>query len=159
MVYNNNMSNIKKAIVTVLCTLLVIGIGYAIRCYQIKQIGYESLNICQDDDLIVHLIEKNINPFSKFKFIKQRNTDCKVLLITNKENAKNHHDRNYCSILDDSTSSVTMLILTYVNDMYDRETASKELKTMVPLMVPYNYCPQYNHNLYDLVKLKKRLGL
>jgi hypothetical protein len=153
------MNNIKKAIVTVFCTLLLIGLGYAFRCYQIQQLGYESVNICEDYDLITRLIDKNINPFNKFKFIKQRNVDCKVLLITNKDDALAHHNPKYCSVLDASTSSVSMLILTYVHEMYDREAASKELKQMVPLMVPYEYCPQYTPNIYDLIKLKKRLGL
>lgn len=58
-----------------------------------------------------------------------------------------------------STVSVSVLIKAYVDDMYDRESASKELKNMIPLMLPYDYCSQYYSNIETLVKMKKRLGL
>jgi hypothetical protein len=81
------------------------------------------------------------------------------LLIDNKEDAVTNRNENFCPALDASTNSVSLLVHTYVNDMYDRENASKELKKMVSLMIPYDYCPQYYGNMLTLAKLKKRLGL
>ena len=111
--------------------------------------------------MIVKLISKNINPFSKFNFIKKRNQDCNTLLIENKYNLINLQEPNQevCSVLASSTNSVSMLVLTYVNDMYDRETAAKELNKTVNLMSNLNSCPEYMDNMITLVKLKKRLGL
>ena len=127
--------------------------------YSIEQTVLESQNICQDDELIARLIVDNINPFSKLKFIKKRNTDCKVILIINKDDAEQFQKAQFCSFLDASTNSVTMLINAYVHEMYDRESASKEFKEMVKLMTPYNYCPQYLNDMSVLIKIKKRLGL
>ncbi len=149
-----------KKLCFILIGLLVLLIaGYCIYSYHVTQVKLEEQNICADDELIARLIVDNSNPFSKFKFIKKRNTDCKVLLITNKDEAREHRNDEFCPVLDASTNSVSMLIYTYVHDMYDRETASKELKKMVPLMTPYDYCPEYFDNMVTLVKLKKRLGL
>ena len=61
--------------------------------------------------------------------------------------------------MSSSTNSVSMLVLTYVNDMYDREAAAKELNKTVNLMSNFNSCPEYMDNMITLVKLKKRLGL
>ncbi len=157
-VYNINM-NYKNLCFILIGVLVLLLAGYGLYNYRITQATLEEQNICADDELIARLIVDNANPFSKFKFIKKRNTDCKVLLVNNKEDAQEHKNEDFCPFLDASTNSVTMLILTYVNDMYDRETASKELKKMVPLMTPYDYCPQYFNNMVNLVKVKKRLGL
>ncbi len=137
----------------------VIALCFGVYNYHITHQEIEKANICEDNDLIAKLIVDNTNPFTKFKFIKKRNTDCKVLLINNKEEAIQKQNTELCSSIDASTNSVTMLIHTYVNDMYDRENASKEFNNMVPLMTPYNYCPQYMNNMITLIKLKKRLGL
>ena len=40
-----------------------------------------------------------------------------------------------------------------------KESAAKELKNMLPLMLPYEYCPQFYPNIETLIKIKKRLGL
>lgn len=48
-----------------------------------------------------------------------------------------------------------MLVLTYVNDMYDRETAAKELNKTVNLMSNLNSCPEYMDNMITLVKIEK----
>lgn len=158
MLYNNYMKNNKLILITALVLFLVL-CAFEMNKYHVSQTNLNEHNICQDDELIARLIDQNANPFSKFKFIKKRNTDCKVLLITNKEEALEKQNIDFCSFLDASTNSVSLLILTYVNDMYDRETASKEYKTMIPLMTPYNYCPQYLDNMYTLIKIKKKLGL
>lgn len=157
-VYNINM-NYKKVCFILIGCLVLLFIAFGINKYRIEQININAQNICADDELIARLIVSNSNPFSKFKFIKKRNTDCKVLLITNKEDAQANKNEEFCPVLDASTNSVTMLIHTYVDEMYDRETASKELKNIVPLMTPYNYCPQYFNNMLTLVKIKMRLGL
>lgn len=137
--------------------LIALGIWIYIHLKNENKIG--QANICQDDVLVIKLIDNNANPFSKFKYIKKRNDDCKLLLYENKENALKFQKQDYCPVLDSTTSSVTVLINTYVHEMYDRESASKALKTTVPLMTPYNYCPQYMNNMITLIQLKKRLGL
>lgn len=153
------MNKFIKPIIIAFSVLALMFAGFGVRYYVINQIELESFNICQDDDLVARLIVNNINPFTKFKFIKKRNTDCKVLLATHKEDALEFQKSEFCSYLDSSTNSLTMLIYTYVHDMYDRETASKEFRSVVPLMTPYNYCPQYIDNMYTLIQIKKKLGL
>ncbi len=148
-----------KSICISLLVLILAGVLWGGYIYKVSQDNIEKKNICQDDELIAQLIEQNINPFSKFKFIKKRNSDCNFLLATNKENAIKSKNEQYCSLLDSSTTSIILLVNTYVNEMYDRENASKELRITTPLMTPYNYCPQYFDNMVDLVRLKKRLGL
>ena len=153
--------NYKKVLSVGSVVLIVSFSVYYFYIYYLNQKTYEKLNICQNDDLIVKLISKNINPFSKFNFIKKRNQDCNTLLIENKYNLINLQEPNQevCSVLSSSTNSVSMLVLTYVNDMYDRETAAKELNKTVNLMSNLNSCPEYMDNMITLVKLKKRLGL
>lgn len=158
MLYNEYMRDNKLILIITVIFILIL-CAFGIYKYQASQTNLNEQNICLDDELIARLIDQNANPFSKFKFIKKRNTDCKVLLITNKEEALEKQNTDFCSFLDASTNSVSLLILTYVNDMYDRETASKEYKAIVPLMTPYNYCPQYLDNMYTLIKIKKKLGL
>lgn len=149
----------KKIIVWILAVFLLIFAGINFYNYQVINSKLEIQNICQDDELIGELIVENANPFSKFKFIKKRNSDCKVLLIENKDLAFNEQKKEICSVLDDSKSAVIMLIYSYVNDLYDRESASKELEAVIPLMTPYNYCTQYMDNMLDLIKVKKRFAL
>lgn len=151
--------NYKKFYFVLIGILVFLFIGYAFYNHKVTQANLEEHNICVDDELIARLIVENSNPFSKFKFIKKRNSDCKVLLVTNKPEAQEHKNEEFCPVLDASTNSVSMLVYTYVNDMYDRETASKELKNVISLMMPYDYCPQYFNNLITLAKMKKRLGL
>lgn len=158
MFYNVSM-DYKKLCFILIGILVLLLAAYGVYSYKVTQANIEEQNICADDELIARLIVQNTNPFSKFKFIKKRNTDCKVLLITNKPEPQGEHNIEFCPVLDASTNSVSMLIYTYVHDMYDRETASKELKKMVLLMTPYDYCPQYFNNMITLVKMKKRLGL
>ncbi len=153
--YNITMN--RKFFVIILGVMILLG-GY-LWFYYFNQTAVEEQNICMDDELIADLIVKNINPFSKFKFIKKRNSDCKVLLIKNKDEALNTQKADFCPMLDASAASVSMLIKAYVDDMYDRESASKELKNMIPLMLPYDYCSQYYSNVETLIKIKKRLGL
>lgn len=140
-------------------SVLAIFSGYLLYRYHSYQKTVEQYNICQDEVLIFKLIDNNVNPFSKFKFIKKRNNDCKILLKDNKEEAIKLQKQEFCSFLDSSTNSLTVLINAYVHDMYDRDTASKEFKLMTPLMTPYDYCPQYMDNMITLIKIKKRLGL
>ena len=149
----------RRIVVWILTVFLLIFVGFKFYNYHISYLKLEVQNICQDDELIGELIVKNTNPFSKFKFIKKRNSDCKVLLIENKDLAFNEQKKEICSILDDSKSAAIMLIYSYVNDLYDRESASKELEAVVPLMTPYNYCNQYMENMLDLIKVKKRFAL
>lgn len=140
--------------------ILVGFIVFNVYLYFSNQITYQNVNICQDDDLIVKLISENINPFSKFKFIKKRNDDCNQLLVQNEVSLKDGaNSSEACLVLNSSTNSVSMLVLTYVNEMYDRESASKDLQDTIDLMTPYNYCPEYMDNMVNLIKLKKRLGL
>lgn len=140
--------------------ILVGFIVFNVYLYFSNQITYQNVNICQDDGLIVKLISENINPFSKFKFIKKRNDDCNQLLVQNEVSLKDGaNSSEACLVLNSSTNSVSMLVLTYVNEMYDRESASKELRDTIDLMTPYNYCPEYMDNMVNLIKLKKRLGL
>ena len=153
------MNNKIKLIICFLVIVLVAFGGWGGYIYYLEQQSYDKANICQNDDLIAKLIVDNANPFSKFKFIKKRNEDCNIMLIDNKEEALASKDNSLCTVLDASTNSVTMLVYTYVNDMYDRETASKELKNTSSLMTPYNYCPAYFDNMITLIKIKKRMGL
>lgn len=148
----------KKRLLYIIFSIIFLLFG-SVWFYHSKQSSVEEQNICMDDELIANLIVKNINPFSKFKFIKKRNADCKVLLIKNKDEALSTQKEDFCPMLDASTVSVSVLIKAYVDDMYDRESASKELKNMIPLMLPYDYCSQYYSNIETLVKMKKRLGL
>lgn len=153
------MKNCYKYLLVFVVSIFVTGLFFAFRCLQISRITFESENICQNDELIAKLIVNNINPFSKFKYLKKRNTDCKVTLITNKNEALSIQPLSFCHAIDASTNSITMLVNAYVHDMYDRETASKELLMMVNLMTPYNYCDEYIDNIVTLVQLKKRYGL
>ena len=153
------MKNYYKYIAVFIISLVVVGLFFALRSYQIKKLSLESENICQNDELVARLIVRNVNPFSKFKYLKKRNTDCKVMLITNKDDAISMQPPSFCQGLDASTNSVTMLVYAYVQEMYDRENASKELKMMVDLMTPYNYCTEYINDVVMLIKLKKRYGL
>lgn len=148
-----------KVLLVALILVLLATTGFGVYNYYKELNVITTANICQDDDLIAKLIVNNKNPFSKFKFLKKRNADCKALLITNKEEAVAKQDTEACSVLDYSTNSITMLVYTYINDLYDRETASKELKSMVELMIPYDYCKQYYPDMLTLVEIKKRLGL
>ena len=149
----------RKSIIVAFVILAVLWSIWGIKGIIISRQKVELMNICQDDELIAKLITQNMNPFSKFKFIKKRNVDCRVLLALHKQEADEQQPEKYCSILDDSTSSVTMLVYSYVNDLYDRQTAAKELKTMTKLMLPYSYCAQYYSNMSVLVALKQRLAL
>ena len=153
------MNKYLKILIFIIIICIVLLGGWSGYIYFLNQKSYEQANICQDDDLIAKLIVDNVNPFSKFKFIKKRNEDCNIMLINNKEDAIEKKDNSLCTVLDSSTNSVTMLVYTYVNDMYDRETASKELKNTSTLMTPYNYCPEYFDNMITLIKIKKRMGL
>ena len=149
-----------KKFLFILIGLLVLALAsYGIFLHTTNMAKIEEQNICTDDELIAQLITENVNPFSKFKFMKKRNSDCKVLLVSHKNDAQNHKTVGLCQILDASTNSISLLVNTYVNDMYDRETASNELKSMFPLMIPYDYCPQYLADMTTLVKIKKRFGL
>lgn len=149
-----------KVFLCLVMIALLCFIAFNVYLYFSNQITYQNVNICQDDDLIVKLISKNINPFSKFKFIKKRNDDCNQLLIEKIGNTIQSYDsQETCGLLNDTTNSVSMVVLTYVNGMYDRESASKELRKTIDLMTPYNYCPEYMENMITLIKLKKRLGL
>lgn len=156
MLYNVNMKN---KVTCIIFGILIVILAGCFWVYNSKQATTAEQNICMDDELIADLIVKNINPFSKIKFIKKRNTDCKVLLITNKEEAEKSQKADFCPVVDASTASLTMLIYMYVDEMYDRESAAKELKNMLPLMLPYEYCPQFYPNIETLIKIKKRLGL
>ena len=153
------MQNFWKPLIISLSVILCFGILWGAYLYKIQQDDIAKLNICENDELVFKLIEQNINPFTKFKFIKKRNADCNLLLIDNKDKAIKSQDDKYCSILDSSTTSIILLVNTYVNEMYDRENASKEFKITTPLMTPYNYCPQYVDHMITLIQLKKRLGL
>lgn len=153
------MNKYLKVAFWVIGIFLVIGAVVYAYNYKVSNSQVEKLNICQDNNLIAELIVKNANPFSKFKFIKKRNADCKTLLLNNKDEALQAQKEEFCSILDDSKSAAIMLIYSYVNDLYDRETAAKELDAIVPLMTPYNYCTQYIDNMIDLIKIKKRFAL
>ena len=148
-----------KSVAVAFGVLVLIWSGFGIKGYMISRQKIEVTNICQDDQLIARLITKNVNPLSKFKFIKKRNVDCRILLAMNKPEAETLKTPSFCSILDASTNSVTMLVNTYVEDLYDRPSASRELKTMAKLMYPYSYCTQYYDDMMILVKLKKKLAL
>lgn len=154
-----NMKMHLKIFLALLGIFVIVIASFCIYLYMQEQKSYESANICQNDDLISKLIVDNVNPFSKFKFIKKRNEDCNKLLIEKKDDALMRQDESVCSVLDSSANSVTMLVYAYVNDMYDRETASKELSNTSKLMTPYNYCPAYFDNMITLIKIKKRMGL
>lgn len=150
---------LKYSLIALGILIVVSGLFFAKRWYAIKQTNIEAVNICENDELISKLILDNINPFSKFKFLKKRNMDCKILLISNKVDALNLQEESFCSVLDASTNSLSMLIYAYINHVYDRQTASKEMKMMLNLMQPYNYCNEYLNNMVVLIKLKKRYGL
>lgn len=155
------MDKYLKYVIFFIVCVIIIFLGVNVYLHFATQIAYQKVNICQDDDLIAKLISQNINPFSKFNFIKKWNEDCNSMLIENKNNSINSqtYSQEVCSILKSSTNSVSMLVLTYVNEMYDRETASKELRKTARLMTPYNSCPEYMDEMIDLIRLKKRLGL
>ena len=148
-----------KSFAIALIVLILLGIFFGIKNYIIYRQQIEITNICQNDELIARLITKNINPFSKFKFMKKQSNDCRVLLAENTPEAEAYSPENLCSILDSATNSVVMVINTYVNDLYDRPSAAKELKTTAKLMTPYVYCPQYYPNMLILVDIKKKYGL
>lgn len=167
--YNNNVRSARgifymlkrywRSIAVAFGVMLVIWSFFGLKNYLISREKIESTNICQNEELIGKLINKNINPFSKFKFMKKRCTDCRVLLATNKPEAEINQTESFCSILDDATISTTSVIETYVKDLYDRPSAGKELKTTAILMTPYGYCPQYYKNMIILVEIKGKYGL
>ena len=148
-----------KSVLAAISVLLLILAAFGIKSYFISSQKIDFTNICQDEELTVKLIIKNANPFSKFKFIKKRNQDCSTLLAMYKKEAETAKPVSYCSLLDSSTVSVTMLVKSYVNDMYDRVSASKELRAMVQLMAPYSYCAGYYADMLLLVELQQKYGL
>ena len=150
---------IKKIMLVSFIILILFYGGFCVYKSGLSNANAEKLNICQDNELVVQLIEKNVNPFSKFKFMKKRSADCKELLIQNSKDALQYKKTDNCSVLDDSKVSTVMLIHLYVNELYDRHAASDELNSVVPLMTPYNHCPQYFDNMMDLVKIKKKMAL
>lgn len=152
---NKNM----KICLVIASLFLVLLAGFALVKYHNNNKAIDNTNMCQDDALIFKLIDDNVNPFTKFKFIKKRNEDCKSLLRINREDALKYQKEQFCSYLDSSTNSLTVLINAYVHEMYDRESASKAFHDMTPLMTPYEYCPQYINDMITLIKIKKRLGL
>lgn len=149
----------KRVFIFIVIALLLAATGLVYYKTKNKSVKIDEVNMCQNDELITKLIINNSNPFSKFKYIKKRNDDCKLLLYNNREAAMKIKKKDFCSYLDASTNSVTVLINTYVHDMYDRESASKELKVIAPLMTPYNYCDEYMTNMITLIQIKKKLGL
>ena len=148
----------KKYIFSVL-GLVIILLAFVIGSSVVNQNKIGQNNLCVDEDLVAKLISNNVNPFTKFQFIKKRNSDCEILLKENKEEALMRKDSAFCPYIEASTNSITLLVLTYINEMYDRETASKELKEMLKLMPPYDYCPEYMPSIIDLIKLKRKFGL
>lgn len=149
---------VKYIIIAITFIAIIFG-AFGIKNYIISRQKIDIVNICQDDELIMKLITKNKNPFNKFKFIKKRNQDCSVLLAIYKHEAVTAQPVSYCSILNSATVSVTMLVNTYVKDMYDRASASQELKTMLQLMVPYSYCAEYYADILLLIELRKKFAL
>lgn len=89
----------KKRLVYIIFSIIFLLFG-SVWFYHSKQSSVEEQNICMDDELIANLIVKNINPFSKFKFIKKRNADCKVLLIKNKDEALSTQKEDFCPMLE-----------------------------------------------------------
>ncbi len=148
-----------KSLAIALGILVLLWGFFGIKNFIISRQQIEITNICQNEELLAKLITKNINPFSKFKFMKKQSNDCRVLLAENTPEASENQPQNLCSILDAATSSVAMVINTYVNDLYDRPSAAKELKTTAKLMTPYSYCPQYYPNMLILVEIKQKYGL
>lgn len=148
-----------KSLAIALGILVLLWGFFGIKNFIISRQQIEITNICQNEELLAKLITKNINPFSKFKFMKKQSNDCRVLLAENTPEASENQPQNLCSILDSATSSVTMVVNTYVNDLYDRPSAAKELKTTAKLMTPYSYCPQYYPNMLILVEIKQKYGL
>ncbi len=148
-----------KSLAIALGILVLLWGFFGIKNFIISRQQIEITNICQNEELLAKLITKNINPFSKFKFMKKQSNDCRVLLAENTPEASENQPQNLCSILDAATSSVAMVVNTYVNDLYDRPSAAKELKTTAKLMTPYSYCPQYYPNMLILVEIKQKYGL
>lgn len=148
-----------KSLAIALGILVLLWGFFGIKNFIISRQQIEISNICQNEELLAKLITKNINPFSKFKFMKKQSNDCRVLLAENTPEASENQPQNLCSILDAATSSVAMVVNTYVNDLYDRPSAAKELKTTAKLMTPYSYCPQYYPNMLILVEIKQKYGL
>lgn len=150
---------VKNIIIIVITFLVLLLGGFGIYNYHLSNLKVEKQNICQNNDLVLELIENNINPFSRFKYMKKRSADCKELLAENSTDALKMKKEDKCSLLDDSKTSSVMLIYLYVNELYDRHAASDELNSLVPLMTPYSYCQQYFDNMMDLVKIKKKMAL
>ena len=148
-----------KSLAIALGILVLLWGFFGIKNFIISRQQIEISNICQNEELLAKLITKNINPFSKFKFMKKQSNDCRVLLAENTPEASENQPQNLCSILDAATSSVAIVVNTYVNDLYDRPSAAKELKTTAKLMTPYSYCPQYYPNMLILVEIKQKYGL
>ena len=148
-----------KSLAIALGILVLLWGFFGIKNFIISRQQIEISNICQNEELLAKLITKNINPFSKFKFMKKQSNDCRVLLAENTPEASENQPQNLCSILDAATSSVAIVVNTYVNDLYDRPSAAKELKTTAKLMTPYIYCPQYYPNMLILVEIKQKYGL
>lgn len=147
--------------ITLICLAVTVAVSASIvlwKCFnEISKVN--SKNICSDYDIIPQVIIENRNPFTKPFFLKKRNNDCKELLITDKEKALKDHDNEKCEILDDSESSVMMLVNFYVDEMYDRENASKEMNEMINSMLPYDYCENFYPHMISLMDMKRRLGL
>ena len=148
-----------KSVAVAFGVLLVLWSPFAVKNYLVSRQKIESLNICQNTEMIEKLINQNVNPFSKFKFMKKRNTDCRILLAQNKTEAEANKTKSFCSILDDATVSTTSVVDTYVKDLYDRPSASKILRSTAILMGPYSYCQQYYPNMVILVDVKRKYAL
>lgn len=153
------MSKYLKYSLVFLAAALAVSVSI-ILCKSYSEISkVNSKNICSDYNIIPQVIFENRNPFTKPFFLKKRNNDCKELLITDKNKALKDHDNQKCEILDDSESSVMMLVNFYVDEMYDRESASKEMNEMINSMLPYDYCENFYPHMISLMDMKRRLGL
>lgn len=153
------MSKYLKVALIILAITLVVSAGcIAWKCYtQISRVN--SKNICSDYDIIPQVIINNHNPITRPLFLKKRNNDCRQLLDNDREIAVKERHNDKCEILSSSRNSVVMLVDFYVNEMFDRENASKEMNAMIKDMLPYDYCENYYTNLTPLIDLKRRLGL
>lgn len=123
---------------------------------------YEDLSehICRDYDTAAYITkayQSNTKELTRFNY--KRTQDCKKLLKVYGENKGLLDQWKKCGVLDATFASVVPLTKQLVNYYGDSESARTEIVSVLELIQPFSYCPQYGYVNKTLDEFKTKLGL